>query len=147
VLIRTEPRRELAVYTAILDLVADAWLPREPRFTRLARSRNQRQWWAPVLPGHIFAAGVSLADVATLRYFKRIETDYEGKAIEIPETVIMRFSALIDEENRTIIRLAGKPREQHERTIRRTASRRLKPRKAAAALRAEVYSRLTTHKV
>jgi hypothetical protein len=145
VLIRTEPRKELAVYSAILDLAADAWLPREPRFTRLARSRNQRQWWAPVLPGCFFAAGVSLADVATVRYFDRIEHDCDGKPIEIPGAMVMHFRRAIDEENQTLVRLAGRRTRKEPRVVKRTFSRRIKPRKAAVALRAEVQRRLTTH--
>jgi hypothetical protein len=148
VLIRTEPRKELAVYSAIVDLVVDAWLPREPRFTRSGRSRNQRQWWAPVLPGYFFAAGVALTGVATVRYFDGIEHDCDGKPIEIPECVVTRFRAAIDEENHTLVRLAGRlaySQRQGDRTVKRTASRRLKPRKVAASLRAEVARRLTGH--
>lgn len=133
------------MYTAILDLADDAWLPREPRFTRNARSRNQRQWWAPVLPGHFFAAGVRLADIATLRHFERIEADCHGRPIAIPEAVVMRFRRAIDDENSQLVRLAGRPKTG-ERTVRRALSRRLKPRKAANQLRAEVHSRLTGSK-
>jgi hypothetical protein len=149
VLIRTEPRKELAVYSAIVDLVADAWLPREPRFTRSARSRNQRQWWAPVLPGYFLARDVRLAEVATVRHFERIEHDCDGRPLEVPECVVTCFRDAIEEQNHALVRLAGRlvhRRRDGDRMVKRTASRRLRPRKVSAALRAEVKRHLTGHK-
>lgn len=139
VLIRTERRKELAVYAQTVDVAEDTWLPREPRFTRLARSRNQRQWWAPVLPGYFLARGVRLADVATIRHFDGIERDCDGTPIEVPEWVVSRFRAAIEADNRLIVRLAG-IRCETARNVKRTISRRLKPRRAAARLRAVVES-------
>lgn len=110
-IICTAKRKEFQVYAAILALGWEAWLPREPRFSRVGR-HSQRQWWGPILPSRIFACVPANAhpQVLAIDHCKGMARDIDG-FISVPEKQIVKFREDIERENREFIRLHGVKRQ------------------------------------
>lgn len=154
-IVRTEPRHELIVYSNVLTLATDAWLPREPRFSR-PQSRFERQWWAPVLPGRFFVAMPlsvicelekwPLNSLCKILFLRDVARDSEGNPIIVPSNMILSFRDRLNRENAQLMRLAGDRHIRHhvQKTdhIKRVPSRRLRS-KVAEEIRADTTARLT----
>jgi len=121
-ILQTGPRREVVVYSAIIDMMqADfaAWIPHERKWTRIAHTRRQyREWLAPVLPGRIFACIPQWLDMSVFGLDEegqprtKIMRDAEFKAILVADEQIDRFRRELEIENLERLYAARKPLER-----------------------------------
>jgi hypothetical protein len=130
IIIRTDIKKEAKVYEAIIDMGFEAWLPIEPRFTRInPHVKIRRQWWGAILPCRFFAAipPSIIGELRNIRYYAGMDRDASGMPLCAPESVIQTFRSKIEEENAKLLRENRNHDEGKPGAIRKVKpSRRLK---------------------